>query len=270
MKNLSTTTTRPSLALRLSGLAGFFLLLLLLFPVAGLDAQVESLGVAIPTEVVFEDPEVGDILCQKEGGIILCDEIYDPSMFGVVTQTPAIAFRHDDDESLPLVVSSGNTLVKVTSAAGNIEVGDLITSSEIPGVGQKAVLNGFVLGEALEPYQSDDEEAVGTVFISLNIHPVASFVGSRSNIIGSLRQALSVPVLSPVATFRYLLAFLIALIAFALGFFYFGRVVKSGVDAIGRNPLARREIQTMVFINIAITLTIVIVGLGIALLILIL
>lgn len=240
------------------------------FFVGSVFAQSDSLGVAIPTEVVSENIEVGHILCVKQGGVVLCEDEYDPSMFGVVVDSPALAFRHDDDEALPLVLKSGNTLVKVTSANGNIEVGDLISSSTIPGVGQRATLNGFVLGMALEPYQSDDTAVVGEVFVSLNIHPVASYVGSPSNIIGSLRQALSVPVISPVATFRYLLAFLIALIAFALGFFYFGRVIKSGIDAIGRNPLARKEIQFAVVVNIVITLVIVIVGLILSLLILIL
>lgn len=233
-------------------------------------AQIDALGIAIPTEVAYENPEEGDILCLKDVGIIPCSEAYDPSIHGVVSLSPAAAFRHEDDEELPLVLSSGNVIVKVNSQNGNIEVGNLITSSETPGVGQKADLNGFVLGVALEPYQSDDPNAIGTVYIALNIHPVASFLGSPSNIIGSLRQALSVPVLSPVATFRYLLAFLIALIAFALGFYYFGRVIKVGVEAIGRNPLAKKEIQFVVFVNVMITLLIIVAGLGISLLILIL
>ena len=233
-------------------------------------AQNDSLGVAIPTEVASENVESGNILCLKQGGVFLCEEDYDPSMMGVVTSSPSMAFRHQDDENLPLVLKTGNTLVKVTSVNGNIEVGDLITTSVTPGVGQKASLNGFVLGEALEPYSADDTTQVGDIYIALNIHPVASYVGSPSNIIGSLRQALSVPVISPVATFRYLLAFLIALIAFALGFYYFGRVIKSGIEAIGRNPLARREIQVAVLVNIIVTIVIVSAGLGVALIILIL
>lgn len=248
------------------------LLVLVIFFVSDsrVNAQINSLGIAIPTDVAYENPENGDILCSKAGGVVLCNENYDPSILGVVTTEASVAFRHEDDESLPLVISTGNAIVKVSSSNGNIEVGDLITSSETPGVGQKADLNGFVLGMALEPYQSDDPNAVGTVYVSINIHPVASFLGSPTNIIGSLRQALSVPVLSPVATFRYLLAFLIALIAFALGFYYFGRVIKTGVEAIGRNPLAKREIQFVVLVNILITLVIIVAGLGIALLILIL
>lgn len=232
-------------------------------------SQLDSLGVAIPTEVTADEVEEGDVLCLKEGGIDLCSTEYDPSMYGVVSAEPAMAFRHEDDDNLPLVLQKGNTLVKVSSSNGNIVAGDLLTSSEVPGVAMKATLNGYALGMALEDYNSEDQEAVGDIFVALNIHPIASAVTSRSNIIGSLRQALSVPVVSPITTFRYLLAFLIVLISFALGFFYFGRVIKSGVDAIGRNPLAKSAIQTAVLINIVITLVIVLTGLGVALLILI-
>jgi len=247
-----------------------FVSLFFVVSTSDLNAQSNSLGVAIPTEVSYENPENGDVLCLKDIGIIPCQSIYDPSIHGIVTTEPAMAFRHDDDEALPLVLSSGNAIVKVSSINGNIEAGNLVTTSEIPGVAQLADLNGFVIGVALESYESNDPTAVGEIFMSINIHPVASFVGSPSNIVGSLRQAISAPVLSPVATFRYLLAFLIALISFALGFFYFGRVIKTGVEAIGRNPLAKKEIQVVVVVNVIITLSIILTGLGIALAILIL
>lgn len=248
----------------------FVLAMTMLFLFANpVNAQLDSLGVALPTEVISENVESGHIVCLRSGGVVLCDLEYDASMFGVVSDTPALSFRHDDDQNLPLVLENGNTLVQVTSRNGNIEVGDLITSSETPGIGQKATLNGYVLGIALESYESEDPDAVGNIYTSLSIHPVADFAASRSNIISSLRQALSAPTISPLASFRYLLAFLIALISFALGFFYFGRVISSGVEAIGRNPLAKRTIQITVLVNIVITLGIVLTGLGIALLILI-
>lgn len=246
-----------------------FLLLVIVVVAPPVNAQLDSLGVAIPTEVVSENVEAGHIICLKEGGFVLCEVEYDPSMYGVVAAEPALSFRHDDDESLHLVFQRGNTLIKITSENGDIIVGDLVTSSSTPGVAQKATLNGYALGMALEDYSNSDTTAIGEVFIALNIHPIASAVTSRSNIIGSLRQALSAPVISPLATFRYLLAFLIVLISFSFGFLYFGRVIKSGVDAIGRNPLAKDIIQRTVLLNIVITLVIVFTGLAVALLILI-
>jgi F0F1-type ATP synthase membrane subunit c/vacuolar-type H+-ATPase subunit K len=180
-----------------------------------------------------------------------------------------LALESDDLAGLPLAVQSGDAIVRVSTVNGAIEVGDLITSSEMPGVGQKATVNGFVLGLALEAYGSTDPNDIGEILVSLNIHPSSSFVGSRTNLVANIRQALSSPVVAPLDSFRYLLAFIIAIISFALGFVYFGRVVRTGVEAIGRNPLASRMIQVTVLINIVITIVIVLTGLVVALLILI-
>ena len=247
------------------------IVLVLLLAFTGIaKAQIGSLGVAQPVELNIEDAQNGDILCTQQGGFILCDREYDPSIYGVITDNPAIAFESVDIPNSRLVMRTGDAIVRVTSRNGNIEIGDLITTSDVPGVGMKAALNGFALGMALEAYSSDDTEAIGDVLVSINIHPVSSFAGDRSNLVANIRQALSAPVISPLASLRYLLAFLIAIMSFALGFLYFGRVVRTGVEAVGRNPLASRTIQIAVIINILITIVIVFTGLGVAFLILIL
>ena len=231
-------------------------------------AQVDSLGVAIPIQIEG-DTQGGDIICSEEGGLTLCNEIYQPSMYGVITEEPPIALESPDFDG-PLAITTGEAIVRVSTINGTIAVGDIVTSSETPGVGQKATVNGFGLGVALEAFDSASTEDVGEILVSINIHPISSFVGSRSNLVSNIRQALSSPVVAPLDSFRYLLAFVVALISFALGFIYFGRVVRSGVEAIGRNPLASRTIQVTIIINIVVTIVIVLTGLAIALLILIL
>jgi F0F1-type ATP synthase membrane subunit c/vacuolar-type H+-ATPase subunit K len=51
---------------------------------------------------------------------------------------------------------------------------------------------------------------------------------------------------------------------------YFGKASRAGIEAVGRNPLAKRVIQLTVVMNIVLTIVIVLVGLAIAYLILIL
>jgi len=229
------------------------------------NAQVDSLGVAVPIEIEG-DIEPGSIVCSKEGGHFLCNEQYAASIVGVVVDKPPIAFV---GQELPLALNSGNAIVRVSTVNGVIKKGDLITTSEKPGIGQKANVNGFVLGMSLEDFNSEDPEDIGQILVSINIHPTSSFVGSRSNLVASIRQALSAPVVAPLDSLRYFLSFIISLISFALGFIYFGRVVRSGVEAIGRNPLASRAIQATVVVNIVVTVVIVLTGLAISLLILI-
>ncbi|OGM28140.1 hypothetical protein A2801_03065 [Candidatus Woesebacteria bacterium RIFCSPHIGHO2_01_FULL_41_10] len=230
--------------------------------------RIGSMGVAIPVEITEGEVNPGDILCSEEGGISLCSIPYATSIFGVVTQNPALAFEIDQPDHV-LVVDSGSAVVRVNSSNGAIQEGDLVTTSVIPGIGQRADLTGYVLGIALESYSSDDIEAVGEILVALNIHPSSGVTSARSNLIASFRQGLSAPVIAPLASLRYLLAFAIAIMSFALGFIYFGRVISSGVEAIGRNPLASRKIQITVLTNIVITLVIVGTGLAVAFLILI-
>jgi len=63
---------------------------------------------------------------------------------------------------------------------------------------------------------------------------------------------------------------LVTITSFILGFVYFGRVARSGVEAIGRNPLASRIIQFNMLLHIVMSMVIVLIGLAIAYLILIL
>jgi len=72
-----------------------------------------------------------------------------------------------------------------------------------------------------------------------------------------------------LASLRYLLAILVAMTSFILGFVYFGRVAKGGVEAIGRNPLARRAIQIGGALNLVLTLSIMAGGIVLAYVILI-
>lgn len=249
----------------------------LLFVIVGLfsitvsmvNAQVSTSGLAIAVPVDQEISD-GDILCKKDDKFRLCSLEYDPEIFGVVTEHPSVALEVDGDD-VALVVSDGVALVKVTTETGPISEGSFITSSSTnPGVGKIADRSGYILGSSLTSFDSSNPEEVGTVLVAVNIHPAAGLSSARTNLIQVLRQGLAIPLFEPLAAFRYLLAALIILVAFALGFIYFGRVAKSGVEAMGRNPLAAKLIQMSVLLHIVITVVIVLSGLFLAYLILIL
>lgn len=232
-------------------------------------AQTSSSGIAmsVPVEGEIND---GDVVCLIGEKYQSCKDEYNPEMFGVVTDQPAAAFEISDDDNLRLVMPSGIARVRVSTLKGTINEGDLVTSSTIPGVVVKLDRNGYALGNALESYSAENSDEIGTILVNVNIHPAAGLGGTKGNLVTVLREGLSAPLFEPLASLRYILAALIILIAFTLGFVYFGRVAKSGVEAIGRNPLAGRLIQLSIFINILITIVIVLVGLGVAYIILVL
>ena len=234
-------------------------------------AQVGSSGIAISVPVIGEGVEEGDLICSGEKGYVLCTRSHDPSMFGVVVENPAVALESEGDEDVRLVVSSGNTIVKVVNSNGKIEEGSLITSSGKPGVAHLASQNAYVLGTALESYESDDPEAIGKILVSINIHPTTLITtGAGVNLLDALRTGFAAPTLAPLASLRYILAFVIVIISFTVGFIYFGRVVRAGIEATGRNPLARKMIQLSVLFNGLIMIVIILGGLAIAYMILIL
>ncbi|HLE49109.1 MAG TPA: hypothetical protein VI819_03730 [Patescibacteria group bacterium] len=234
-------------------------------------AQIDTSGIAVPIPInPNQEFKNGDIICNKDGFFSLCEGEYHSEIYGIVTLNPAASFEYEDKEDTVPVQTSGIALTRVRSVNGNIVKGDLITTSEMPGVGEKSARNGYVLGNALESYENSDINAVGEILVAINIHPAAGLQGARSNLINVLREGLSAPLFEPLAALRYVLAALILLLSFVLGFAYFGRVSKTGIEAIGRNPLASRMIQISIMLHILITIVIILVGLGMAYIILIL
>ena len=60
------------------------------------------------------------------------------------------------------------------------------------------------------------------------------------------------------------MAGIVVLLSFVLGIFSFGRVANTGVEALGRNPLAGRMIQLGIVVNALITVAIIGAGMFIA------
>lgn len=202
----------------------------------------------------------GAIICNGPNGNEPCARDYDSGIMGVYSASPAINL---DDASLvdgKPIVSSGKVRVRVSTAAGKIKVGDYITSSKTLGVGQKANKSGYALGTALENLEDD----MGMISVSLGIRPAVLATTVGDNLWESLRSGLNSLYLTPLAALRYILAMLIVVGSFMLGFVYFGRVAKSGVEAIGRNPLAGRTIELGVIVNLIFTGLIMVLGLTLA------
>lgn len=223
-----------------------------------------SLGLANFLAITDAQVQDGDIVSSSGIGFALTKTAYDSAIVGVVSQNAAITFDSGGEGRYP-VVSQGTVLVRVTGQNGPIKKGDLIAASGLPGVGMKASRSGFTLGKALEDFAQGDE---GTVKVSLNIR-YASFnrtVGANLTDIFNLSSLATYE--EPLTVFKYFIAALIVFVSFGFGFLVFGRVAGKGVDALGRNPLARGVIQFGIIINVLITVAVVGAGFGIAMVIL--
>lgn len=230
-------------------------------------AQQADLAVVNYYKVEGSDIPNGSIISVSDNAYRLSKVEYDGLIFGVVSENPAVSFVTGDEEGLRPIATSGNVYVRVSNKAGAIKSGDLITSSTTPGVGIKAVKNGYVVGVALEDF---DKSEPGLVLAALNIGSSTQFTNIRSNLFDTFGLALSSNIISPLNSLRYVVAGLIVLAVIIIGIFFFGKITRSGVEAMGRNPLAGRTIQFNMILSLGLTVVIMLVGLGLAYLILLL
>jgi hypothetical protein len=210
-----------------------------------------------------KEAKIGDILAKSKEGLVRAKIPGDPNIFGVVVDSATIILNKKTPNSL-LVATEGEIPVRVTNKAGEIKKGDFITSSDIPGVGQKMVQSGTALGRALENFN----EPEGTILVSLNIQYVSLTGGAGkpklSDFFQLVARNLEKPENFPMVL-RYIFALLVAAGSFLFGFFFSIRAMQRGVEAIGRNPLAKRSIQLAVGLNLIGVIILTLAGLGIAL-----
>lgn len=247
------------------------LLLLILLALARTAHAQEDINqsVAVPVPIEGEVAD-GDLICAKTTGFGLCDEEYIASMYGVVNTSPSVVFEVTPAEGLYPVLTFGKAFVKVSAVNGAIAEGDFLTSSKTAGVAMKATQNGYGLGKALEAYDPGNASDVGKIAVMINIAPTIQLVSAGQNLLAILTKGLSLASLDALSYLRYLLAAMVVIVSFLLGFIYFGRVIRTGVESMGRNPLAARAIQLSVLFNIFILIVIIGVGLAVAYFILVL
>ncbi|MBI2008707.1 hypothetical protein HYS82_03575 [Candidatus Amesbacteria bacterium] len=216
----------------------------------------QSAGLA--TSQMVDDQEVsdGDVLCYTGEKIVRCSQEYQVDIYGVFSENPALALEEREAGGKGLMLGSGKTAVKVSAENGEIKKGDFITSSKRAGVAVKATRSGNVLGVALEDYSSEDKSSIGKIKTQIDIRLAVVVASARTNVLENLKQSLLAPSLSSFASLRYVLAIIVVIITFVLGFVYFGKVARSGVEAMGRNPLASRMVAVGVVLNLGLTVAI--------------
>src|SRR3989344_1862810 len=211
----------------------------------------------IGTPVLIEGTNIktGDIISLIDRRYVLSSESYDPAVAGVVANSPTLVVGNIPNEQSYVIVSSGVVLVRVSTLAGPILAGDYITTSLIPGIGTKAEQFGIIIGTALEDYTNSDPEDIRSIAVNLDI----GAYGLLTNLVSNPRVA-----------FRYVLAFVVAAASVIAGFVYFGKVAQTGVESLGRNPLAARLIYISVLFHLLLTVGIMLLGVLIAYIIIVL
>jgi hypothetical protein len=110
----------------------------------------------------------------KSNQVISSISAYDTRVAGVVSSQPGIALGEKSDGKA-LVATTGRVKVKVDASKGAIHIGDLLVTSDIPGVAMKSQpVNlggvqihrpGTLIGKALEPL----EKGQGEILVLLSL-----------------------------------------------------------------------------------------------------
>ena len=239
-----------------------FALLTLVRPLS-ISAQDTS-GIATYISINEQNVQDGQIIKFTPDGYKLSDTPYETSIFGVVTRNPAISLESDQIPNALPVVTSGKIYIQVTTKNRPVSAGDLLTTSDIRGAAQKATENGYVIGTALEDYRDANPNRPGRVLAQLNITFNGVSANTSTNLLSAFRLALSSPYLTPLNALRYIFAAGIVIIALFMSVTYFGRMATTGVEALGRNPLAGKSITTGIVINVSLGIAIIALAIVVA------
>lgn len=267
----------------LSGEFLFFLILIacLVLRVTPVYAQLE---IAETYDVNDQEVQSGDLVSLNTDGIKRSEVDYDSKLFGVVNSDPLAVYKRVDNTGT-IISRSGVVTVNVTTANGPIKTGDFITSSTLPGKGQKALATGYVIGVALKDFNDGEGTTIdfkqfentearkissGQIPLAIRIEYAEISTSRNANaLLARLNAALFSNVQDPekfVNVIRYVASGLVILFSIMIGLFILARVVPKGVEGIGRNPLARRSIVLYTGVNIVIVIIVILLGIGASLL----
>lgn len=208
----------------------------------------------------------GDILSNISGqGLVRASSPYDIKTFGVIVDDPSIVLRNlNADSSERPVATQGDITVNVTDFNGQIKAGDFIASSPVSGKGMKATEGGFVLGIATSDVTAGQATSFqgknytsGQVQVTLRIGYDTPTGQAAQSIFASVANSFLKSAQDPsqfAVLMRYIVAGTVAALAFAIGLFAFSRAITKGIEAMGRNPLAKKSIQASIIVQVVLTL----------------
>src|SRR5438067_1276597 len=110
----------------------------------------------------------------KSNQVVASTTAYDTRVAGVISAQPGITLGEKSDSKV-LVATTGRVRVRVDASRGPIAIGDLLVTSDVPGVAMKSIpvefagrkmhMPGTIIGKALEPLAKGKGEVL--VLLSL-------------------------------------------------------------------------------------------------------
>jgi hypothetical protein len=125
-----------------------------------LAAKYQDLAEWVPSSEHLPAATVVVLDTTKSNQVVSATVAYDTRVAGVISAQPGITLG-EGGEGKVLVATTGRVRVKVDASRGAIQIGDLLVTSDVPGVamkseavefaGRKMHMPGTIIGKALEP-----------------------------------------------------------------------------------------------------------------------
>lgn len=215
---------------------------------------------------------------KSSGTVDVADTNNVARLFGVVVPPAAASISLSGTGSGQVqVVTSGTAATLVSTAGGNIKVGDYITVSPIEGVGQKVGTDSTrVVGQAqadfdgsgdgvtkrtIDTDQGKKEVAIGQIPIVISVSTYTSTNGKQNYVVPSWLQNLSNTLAGKsVSPIRIIIAGLILLVSLVSVTVLLYAAVRNSIISIGRNPLSKKGVlsglmQVVIITGIILALT---------------
>lgn len=203
------------------------------------------------------------------------------SLLGVTiapNDAPVTITQEDANKQQVFVATSGRYAVLVTNQNGAINAGDYITVSALAGLGMKAdMVQPLIIGTATTAFNGTSNVvgsvklkdsagatrnvAIGRVDVTLGVanNPLKTDP-KRDNVPEFLTKAAAGIANKPVSTARIYLGVVTLLVTSAVAAVVLYSGVRSGMIAVGRNPLSKKSIIKSLVQTVMAGLTIFIVG----------
>jgi hypothetical protein len=137
-------------------------------------AKYQDLAEWVPSSEQLAPGTVVVLDSTKSNQVVASAVAYDTRVAGVISERPGIALG-ENGEGKVLVATTGRVRVKVDATRAPIQIGDLLVTSDMPGVamksepivigGRKLHSPGTLIGKALEPLANGQGEIL--VLLSL-------------------------------------------------------------------------------------------------------
>jgi hypothetical protein len=139
-----------------------------------INAKYQDVAEWVPSSEQIATGTVVVLDSTKSNQVISSTQSYDTRVAGVVSERPGLALGESGANKV-LVATTGRVLVKVDASNGPIHIGDLLVTSDIPGLAMKSEpitignrkmhMPGTLIGKALEPL----EKGSGRILVLLSL-----------------------------------------------------------------------------------------------------